>query len=122
MFAINHRGRNMKKFVTTLALLTVIATPAFAQSFDPENGTGNVLSLQSGSTATRNDRFAVRQHGLHAQAMVQRTRTQNHRFAVRQNGQDAQAMVPRTLSAPNSNSPASTGGGSLGYNEMLRIY
>ena len=33
----------MKKFLTTLAVLTVFATPAFAQSFDPENGTGNVL-------------------------------------------------------------------------------
>jgi hypothetical protein len=42
MFATNHRGRNMKKFLTTLAVLTVIATPAFAQSFDPDLGTGNV--------------------------------------------------------------------------------
>src|ERR1700752_2676232 len=42
MFATNHRGRNMKKFLTTLAALTVIATPAFAQSFDPDLGTGNV--------------------------------------------------------------------------------
>ena len=33
----------MKKFLTTLALLTVFAAPAFAQSFDPEYGTGNVL-------------------------------------------------------------------------------
>jgi hypothetical protein len=112
----------MKKLLTTLALLTVIATPAFAQSFDPENGTANVLSLRSGPTAIRNHRFAVRQNGLHAQAMVPPTRTQNHRFTVRQNGLDAQAMVLRALSAPNPNSPASTGGGSLGYNEMLRIY
>jgi hypothetical protein len=99
MFAINHRGRNMKTFLTTLAVLTVIAAPAFAQSFDPEVGSGNVLSFRSGPTAT-----------------------QNHRFAVRRNGLDAQAMVPRARSAPNPNSPASTGGGSLGYNEMLRIY
>ena len=33
----------MKKFLTTLAVLTAFATPAFAQSFDPDNGTGNVL-------------------------------------------------------------------------------
>jgi opacity protein-like surface antigen len=89
----------MKKFLTTLALLTVIATTVFAQSFDPENGTGNVMSLRSGPTATPTDRFAVRQNGL-----------------------DAQAMVPRAQSALNPNSPASTGGGSLGYNEMLRSY
>jgi hypothetical protein len=112
----------MKKFLTTLALLTVIATPVFAQSFDPENGTGNLLSLRSGPTAIPNDRFAVRQNGPHVQAMVPRTRAQNHRFAIRQNGLDAQAMGPRARLAPNPNSPASTGGGSLGYNEMLRIY
>jgi hypothetical protein len=47
----------MKKFLTTLAALTVIATPAFAQSFDPDNGTGNVLPFayaptdHSGTTA-----------------------------------------------------------------------
>jgi predicted S18 family serine protease len=29
---INHRRSNMKKVLTTLALLTVIATPAFAQT------------------------------------------------------------------------------------------
>ena len=35
----------MQKLLTTLAVLTVIATPAFAQSFDPDNGTGNVLTF-----------------------------------------------------------------------------
>ena len=35
----------MKKFLTTLAVLTAFATPAFAQSFDPDTGTGNVLSF-----------------------------------------------------------------------------
>jgi hypothetical protein len=64
----------MKTFLTTLAVLTVIATPAFSQSFDPEFGTGNVLSLRSEPTATGIDRFAVRQNGLHAQALVPRVR------------------------------------------------
>jgi hypothetical protein len=41
----------MKKFLTTLAVLTAFATPAFAQSFDPDNGTGNVLSFSHKSTA-----------------------------------------------------------------------
>ena len=38
----------MKKFLTTVALLTVtvMATPTFAQSFDPDNGTGNVPPLR----------------------------------------------------------------------------
>jgi len=39
----------VKKFLTTLAALTVIASPAFAQSFDPEAGTGNVLPTDGGS-------------------------------------------------------------------------
>ena len=91
MSAVNHRGRNMKKFLTTLAVLTVIATPAFAQSFDPEFGTGNVLSYRSGPTAPENDRFSVRQNGLHSQALVPRVR-----------------RLPRARSAPNPNIPAST--------------
>jgi hypothetical protein len=78
----------MKTFLTSLAVLTVIATPAFAQSFDPDNGTGNVLSFRSEPTDTQNDRFAVRQNGLGAQALVPR--------------------VPRARSAPNPNSPATT--------------
>jgi len=36
----------MKKYLTTLAMLTVFATPAFAQSFDPDTGTGNSLTYQ----------------------------------------------------------------------------
>lgn len=89
----------MKKFLATLTVLTVLATPAFAQSFDPENGTGNVLSFSHKSIAPRNDTAAFRQSGL-----------------------NSFAMVPGPGSAFNSNSPAATGGGSLGYNEMLRIF
>jgi hypothetical protein len=85
----------MKKFLTTLAVLTAFATPAavlsvfttpvFAQAFCTCDGTGNVLKFTN---------------GLHA-------------FA----------MAPRSGGAAfNSNDPAATGGGSLGYNEMLRIY
>jgi hypothetical protein len=69
----------MKKFLTTLAVLTAFATPAFAQSFDPDNG--------------------IRPSGLHS-------------FA----------MVPGPRPAFNSDSPEATGGGSLGYNELLRTY
>jgi hypothetical protein len=89
----------MKKFLTTLAVLGVIATPAFAQSFDPDNGAGNVLSFSYKPAAPHNEKIAVRQNGLHA-------------FA----------MVPAPGSAFNSESPANTGGGSLGYNEMLRSF
>ena len=89
----------MKKFLTTLAVLTALATPAFAQSFDPENGTGNVLPFSYKPTVPQNEKIAIGQSGLHS-------------FA----------MVPGANSAFNSNSPAATGGGSLGYNEMLRNF
>jgi hypothetical protein len=36
----------MKKLMTAVALLTAIATPVFAQSFDPDIGTGNVRSFE----------------------------------------------------------------------------
>ena len=37
----------MKKLLTTIAVLTAFATPTFAQSFDPDNGTGNVPSIRT---------------------------------------------------------------------------
>ena len=77
----------MKKFLTTLAALTVIATPAFAQSFDPDNGTGNVLPFSNAPTAPHNNKIVVRRSGLNAFGMVPRTprfptRTIRHSWAV----------------------------------------
>ena len=90
----------MKKFLTTLAVLGVFATPAFAQSFDPDTGTGNVLTFARTSVAApQNEKIAGGRRGLHS-------------FA----------MVPGPRSAFNSESPQATGGGSLGYNEMLRNF
>ena len=66
----------MKKPLTTLAALTAIAMPAFAQSFDPDNGTGNiVLSLGSKPTAPLSDKITVRHSGIRDYAMVPRTRS-----------------------------------------------
>ena len=89
----------MKKFLSTVAVLTAFATPAFAQSFDPDNGTGNVLSFTHNSTVRGNVVAAVRQSGLHS-------------FA----------MAPGRDPAFSGDSPAATGGGSLGYNELLRTF
>jgi hypothetical protein len=71
----------MKKFLTILAALTVIATPAFAQSFDPDNGTGNVLPFSAMPTAPQiqNDKIAVRLSGRSAFAMVPHTRSAHAR-------------------------------------------
>ena len=85
----------MKKSLTTLAVLTAFATPAFAQSFDPDNGTGNVVPFAYTPTAPHDHKIAARQSRLHSFAM-------GH------------------SSAFNSDSPANTGGGSVCYNEMLR--
>ena len=86
----------MKKLLTTIAVLTAFATPTFAQSFDP---TGNALPFARTPTAPHDHKIAARQNGLHS-------------FA----------MVPGPASGVNSESPQNTGGGSLGYNEMLRSF
>lgn len=89
----------MKKILTTLAVLTAVATPAFAQSFDPDNGTGNILPFSHGATAAHNDRTAVNQSAMRSYA-----------------------AVPGFGSIGNLDASQATGGGSIGYNEMLRNY
>ena len=103
----------MKKFLTTLAVLsafatpaavlTVLATPAFAQSFCTCDGTGNVLKFTNNPITYQNAPAAIP--------------------AIGQNGLHAFAMAPKSGGAAfNSNDPAATGGGSLGFNEMLRNF
>jgi hypothetical protein len=61
----------MKKLIAIVALTaSVMATPAFAQSFDPDAGTGNVLSFSNEQTAQQNNKIAGRQSGLDAFAKV----------------------------------------------------
>lgn len=84
----------MVKFLTTLAVLTVIATPAMAQSYYA--GSGGVVSPYGYQSAgPMRDGYLVRSDGWRARAMYQR--------------------------GFYSNFPAATGGGSLGYNEKLLI-
>jgi hypothetical protein len=84
----------MKKFLTTLAVLTAIAQPAFAQSVSPSPyGTG-MLPFTYQPAAPQNDRIAAGHGGLNT-------------FAI----------APRHGSAVDLNGPASAGGGSRGYNE-----
>ena len=93
----------MTKFLTTLAVLTVIATPVYAQSFCTCDGTGNVLKFTNNPITYQNHAPAITAmdpSGLHAFAMVSR------RPDVRFNPDD----------------PTVAGGGSLGYNETLRNY
>jgi opacity protein-like surface antigen len=83
----------MKKFLTILGLMTVVATPAFAQSFDPDNGTGNVINVPALEQAGRADASSAYAQApkIHAQR---------------------KAVVDRY-------SPTVTGGGNEGYNWSL---
>jgi hypothetical protein len=96
--------------ISRLALIAVavagIAAPAFAQSFDPEFGTGNTLPFAFSTTNQQSGKVTVARHA--------RIKT-----AARQNGLNAFAMVPGGASG-SALSPAATGGGSIGYNENLR--
>jgi hypothetical protein len=68
----------MKKLITIVALTaTVLATPAFAQSFDKDFGTGNEQSFSYGADGSE----------------------QTGKVAGRQSGVDAFALVPGTSSA-----------------------
>ena len=106
----------MKKFLTTLTVLAVIATPVFAQSFDPEAGTGNIAPAPGGGqfayAPTAPHTSASRPLYLSAGPNAARS-ARPTKAAPRTALYD---MVPRS----NSSDPALTGGGSLGYNENLR--
>jgi hypothetical protein len=118
------------KIALIAALAVSIASPAFAQSFNKSDGTGNELPFAYGPGATKqtwtvvspqNDQIAARQTG-------------SNRFAVRQNGQthvaavrgsglyDYAAIAEAPRASASVESPALTGGGSTGYNQMLLNY
>lgn len=92
----------MKKFIGIVLLATTIGVPAFAQSFDPENGTGNLVT---GNT------------------IVPAPAPMHSRIISRHVGEDAYAMSVHRKVNSNPvylNGDNNTGGGSAGYNEMLR--
>jgi hypothetical protein len=120
---------NKSKFAVIAALLAVsVASPAFAQSFSKGDGTGNELPFAYGpggtkptwTVAPQNDQIAARQTGFERIAVRQHSRETF--AAVRGSGLYDYAAVPfATRSGVDSNAPAATGGGSLGYNQMLLI-
>ena len=105
---------NKAKFaiIAALALTRLAATPAFGQSFSAGYGTGNVLPFNSTVAAP-----AVASH--HASAHAARHASAH---AARQNGLNSFAMEPRRQLQFGADSPAATGGGSIGYNENLYNY
>jgi hypothetical protein len=58
----------MKKFLILAGFLTVIATPAFAQSFDPEEGTGNAEPFVYGTQEQQGIDGQASDGGAYAQA------------------------------------------------------
>jgi hypothetical protein len=93
------------KLIAVVAAATfVVASPTCAQSFDPEAGTGNVVSEPVGQHAdpVRTGTRAASFSGLYA-------------FAPGQAGRAA----PRILPTVDRSDPALTGGGSLGYNQRV---
>jgi hypothetical protein len=127
------------KIALIAALAVSIASPAFAQSFNKSDGTGNELPFAYGPGGTKqtwtvvtpqNDqiaarqvapnRFAVRQN---SQNFAVRQNSQNHVAAGRGSGLYDYAAVPSGARGDASaNSPALTGGGSTGYNQMVLTY
>ena len=87
----------MKKLLTTVAVLTTIASPSFAQYYPQDYQAAVPPSSQQ-------------------KAVV------HHKGVVRHNGTDAFAMVPRASGGSTLDDPSLTGGGSVGYNALLRTY
>ena len=99
--------RLLKVTFIAAAAVVGIGSSAFAQSFNPEVGTGNITPFSYAPTttwtyvaSTRYDRHVASRH--------------HH------NGLGAYAMIDRRWGNPND--PSRTGGGSLGYNENLYNY
>jgi hypothetical protein len=90
------------KTLIIAALVAGIATPAFAQSFDPDNGSGNIVWRHAPVTQNGN--------GL----------------AAGQTGDNAYASAPRMgftgHESIKTDDLGRTGGGSPGYNENLKQY
>jgi hypothetical protein len=70
-----------------------IASPALAQSFDPEAGTGNLVAWSAGPAAQAGN--------------------------ITDRGLQAYAMIPPGRPVSASDEATATGGGSRGYNEGL---
>ena len=80
--------------IAAIAVMTV-ASPALAQSYDPADGTGNVLPFAFGPGATKQRRTVVA--------------SQNDQIAAGRSGLHAFARVPRGGQSDNGYNPATSG-------------
>ena len=94
-----------KLALVAVAAVFGFASPAFAQAFNPEDGSGTALptyygpdgALHTGPVAPQSNQVAGRQSGLNAYA---------------------QTPSPSGTRPSNRYNPSLTGGGSAGYNSM----
>lgn len=93
----------MKKLFGIVIVATGISFPAYAQSFDADNGTGNLISAIAAPAPVVTG--SVTRSGTEAYAMSARRKV------------NAEASYN---AEPAGQDNGSTGGGSAGYNEMLR--
>ena len=93
-----------KSKIAVIAAVAALSftSPALAQSYDNDWGTGNQLPSYYDSNG-----------GLHAGNVRMQSQ-----FAAHRSGLNAFASIGRSGFA--SDEPSSTGGGSVGYNEMLQ--
>jgi hypothetical protein len=121
---------NNSKFALVAALAAIsLATPASAQPFTKGDGTGNVLSFTYGSGGTKpsslvvNEQIAVARPAIANQSATVRQLAESRFAASATRNLYNSTVVPFAGNGdPNSEAPAVTGGGSAGYNEMLKNY
>jgi hypothetical protein len=95
----------MKKLIGIVIVATSIGSPALAQSFDPDNGTGNLgANIVAAAPARADSGIVTGTLGVDAYAMSARKKAAS----------GTEAVEHANTSGDN------TGGGSAGYNEMLR--
>lgn len=99
----------MKKLIGIIIAATSIGTsPSLAQSFDPDNGTGNLVTATIVAPAPVSGRPKIVTRVTGAEAFAMSARTKVHNGAAALDSIDA------------SDLDGNTGAGSAGYNEMLR--
>ena len=82
----------MKKFLTTLAVLTAFATPAFAQSFEPVRHRQRA-EVHENRLLLPNENIAAGQSGLHSFAMVPEPRSAFNPYSPPATGLAASAII-----------------------------
>ncbi|HEY6024584.1 MAG TPA: hypothetical protein VIV34_10465 [Pseudolabrys sp.] len=95
----------MHKYLGIVIVATSIGFPAFAQSFDPDNGTGNLVTAITVAPAPAGSTIVSGRSGVEAYAMSARKKVNSGAL---------------DNSDPANLDNGHTGGGSAGYNEMLR--